>query len=232
MPVTDDLRMIAERADRDLNAVHDFFEHSKLVWRSFEILVDQGHRVSDENQATGTRVDQDGLVRLAPVYAREYLANFTFRQFVSVFEVFLFELLHRVLVNNPWPFSEKQLNFGSVIRAATREEVISGVVLKQLNELKYESMREWFVAMNRALKLDCPGEDEVDALTEIKATRDILEHNAGVVNETYRRKAGKNARYEVGQQIELDDGYHLESWRLIKKVVSDISSAAIGRLSR
>ncbi|MHB1556945.1 MAG: hypothetical protein ACYC61_05650 [Isosphaeraceae bacterium] len=232
MPVTDDLRAIAERADRELNAVHDFFEHSKLVWRSFKILVDQGHRVSTESQETGTLIDQDGLIRLTPVYTREYLANFTFRQFVSVFEVFLFDLLHRVFVNNPWPFSEKQLNFGSVIRAATRDEVISGVVLKQLNELKYESMREWFVAMNRALRRDCPGEDEVDALTEIKATRDILEHNAGVVNETYRRKAGKMARHEVGQQVELDDTYHLQSWRLIKKVVSDISSAAIGRLSR
>ena len=45
---------------------------------------------------------------------------------------------------------------------------------------------------------NAPTEDEIDALAEIKAARDILEHNAGVVNEIYRRKAGKRARYEVG----------------------------------
>jgi hypothetical protein len=57
MPVTDDLLVIAERAGRELDAVHDFFEHSKIVWRSFQILVDQGHRISAENPATGTRID-------------------------------------------------------------------------------------------------------------------------------------------------------------------------------
>jgi hypothetical protein len=45
------------------------------------------------------------------------------------------------------------------------------------------------------------------------------------------RKAGKRARYPVGDHVELDDAYHLESWRLIKKVVRDVTSAAIGRLS-
>jgi hypothetical protein len=43
------------------------------------------------------------------------------------------------------------------------------------------------VAINKAVKLDCPTEDEIDALAEIKAARDILEHNAGVVNEIFRR---------------------------------------------
>lgn len=80
--------------------------------------------------------------------------------------------------------------------------------------------------------MGCPAEDEIDALAEIKAARDILEHNAGVVNETYRKKAGKSARYEIGEHVEIDDAYHLESWRLIKKVVRDVTSAAIVRLSQ
>ena len=40
MPVTDELQAIGERGDRELDAVHDFFEHSKIVWRSFQFLVD------------------------------------------------------------------------------------------------------------------------------------------------------------------------------------------------
>ena len=48
-----------------------------------------------------------------------------------------------------------------------------------MNELKYEPLREWFAAINRAVKLDCPTGYEIDALAEIKAARDLLEHNAG-----------------------------------------------------
>jgi hypothetical protein len=106
------------------------------------------------------------------------------------------------------------------------------VILRQLNELRYKHLREWFVAVNKAVKLDCPTEDEIGALAEIKAARDILEHNAGVVNEIYLRKAGEKARYGIGDHIEIEDAYHLESWRLIKKVVQDVTIAAIGRLSK
>jgi hypothetical protein len=232
MAVTDDLRAIAERTERELDSVHDFFEHSRIVWRSFKIHVDQGHKISAENPATGSRIDQDGLVRLTPQYTSEYLATFTFRQFVSAFEAFLFDILHRLLLHNPWQFSERQLDFGTVLKAASRDEIISDVIWRQLNELKYEHLREWFAAAKKAVKLDCPTEDEIDTLAEIKAVRDILEHNAGVVNEIYLRKAGNKARYKVGNHIELEDAYHLESWRLIKKVVRDITSAAIGRLSK
>jgi hypothetical protein len=232
MSLQDDLRRIADGAQRELDSVHDFFEHSKMVWRSFQILVDQGHKVAAENLATGTRIDQDGLIRLAPQYTRDYLSTFTFRQFVSAFEVFLFNFLHRLLFPNPWQFAKSQMEFEIVLKAGDRDEIISGMILKQLNELKYDTLREWFVAIEKAVNLGCPTPDEIDTLAEVKAARDILEHNAGVVNEIYRRKAARKARYAIGDHIEIDDTYHLESWRLIKKVVADITNAAISKLSR
>ena len=57
MPITDDLRALGDRASRELDAVHDYFEHSKLVWRSFEDLVAKGHIVHFTNLATGTTID-------------------------------------------------------------------------------------------------------------------------------------------------------------------------------
>jgi hypothetical protein len=230
MAVKDDLETIGEQAKRELDRVHDFLEHSKIVWRSFKILVDEGHRVQAENIETGSRIDQDDLVRLAPLYTRDYLATFTFRQFVSAFEVFLFNFLHRLLIHNPWQFSKSAMTFGIVLEAATRDEIISEMILRQLNDLRYERLGEWFVSLNKAVKLDCPSDEEIERLAEIKAARDILEHNAGVVNETYRKKAGSKARYAVGDHIEIDDSYHLESWRLIKKVVADMTAAAKNKL--
>ena len=66
---------------------------------------------------------------------------------------------------------------------------------------------------------------------EMKATRDILEHNAGVVNDIYIRKAGNRTRYAVGDLVEIDDSYHFASWRLIKKVAADLTAAAIAKFA-
>jgi hypothetical protein len=68
MPVTDDLREIAERADRELDAIHDFFEHSKIACRAFQILVGEGHKVSAENPASRNgQVLEGPLCVLTPV---------------------------------------------------------------------------------------------------------------------------------------------------------------------
>src|SRR5438105_1592048 len=167
MAVQDDLRGIADRAHGELNSVHDFFEHSRTVWRSFEIFVDEGHKLTAENRATGTQIDQDGLIKLAPKYTRDYLSTFTFRQFVSAFEVFLFNFLHRLLLHNPWQFAKSQLEFEVVLKAGDRDEIISGMILKQLNELKYDTLREWFVAVEKAVNLGCPTADEIETLAEV-----------------------------------------------------------------
>jgi hypothetical protein len=231
VPIADDLRAIADRTNRELNTVHDFFEHSQVVWRSFQLLVSAGHTVSSVNSATGTTIDEAGLLRLAPQYTREYLATFTFRQFVSTFESFFFAFFHRILQHNPWPFAKAQLDFDAVLKARDRDEVIAGVLLKQLNDLKYQAVRGWFDALNKAVKLGCPTEDEIDVFAELKATRDLFEHNAGVVNDIYIRKAGKKARYVAGDYVEIDDSYHLTSWQLTKKVVADLTAAAITELA-
>lgn len=230
MSIADDLQTIAERSNRDLDSAHDFFVHSQTVWQSFQLLVSSGHTISTVNAVTGTAIDEAGLLRLAPHYAHHYLATFTFRQFVATFESFFFAFFHRLLQHNPWSYGKSQLDLDTVLKARDRDEVIAGVLLKQLNELKYGKIRDWFDALNKAVKLDCPADDDVDALTEIKATRDILEHNAGVVNDLYLRKAGKRARYVAGERIEINEEYHLASWLLIKKVVADLTAAAVSRL--
>jgi hypothetical protein len=230
VPIVDDFQNIADRANRDLDSVHDFFAHSMTVWESFELLVKTGQTISSVNTATGTSIDQAGLLTLSPRYKDEYLATFTFRQFVSIFESFFFAFFHRIIQHNPWQYARSQLELDRVLKAKDREEIISNVLMKQLNDLKYENIREWFAELNKAVKLGCPSDDEADSLAEIKATRDILEHNAGVVNDVYIRKAGKKARYTVGVRIDIDDSYHLTSWRLIKKVVADLTTTATTKL--
>ena len=231
MPVADNLRTIADRANRDLDAVYDFFEHSKIVWGSFAYHVNAGYVLSSTSSVTGTKVDEAGLVRLSSEYIRQSLTTLTFRQFIATFEAFFFDFLHRILQHNPWQFAKNRLEFETVLKAGDRDEIIAGVLRKQLNELKYENVRDWFDALNKTVKLNCPTADEIDSIAEVKATRDLLEHNGGIANETYIRKAGTKARYAAGEQIEIDDDYHLASWQLVKKVVADLTDAATAKLT-
>jgi hypothetical protein len=51
-------------------------------------------------------------------------------------KVFLFDFLHRLLLHNPWQLSEKQLDFGTVLKAANRDEIISGVIRKHRTDAR------------------------------------------------------------------------------------------------
>jgi hypothetical protein len=79
------------------------------------------------------------------------------------------------------------------------------------------------------VKLGRPTKDEIDRLAEIKATRDVFVHNRGVASPTYVDKAGEKKRAETGEKLGLSQQYHRESWKLIRKVVQDVSAAAISK---
>ena len=62
--------------------------------------------------------------------------------------------------------------------------VVLAVVDRELNEIKYGRVADWFAHLERLAKLGVPASEEIDRLAEIKAARDILVHNKGVVNAT------------------------------------------------
>jgi hypothetical protein len=80
------------------------------------------------------------------------------------------------------------------------------------------------------VKLGCPTADEIDRIAEAKASRDVLVHNRGVASKTYESKAGKLARYKDGQRIDIPEHYHRDTWELLRKVITDISNAAIAKV--
>lgn len=231
MPIADDIRTVAERALLELDRVSDFLERSEFVWRNFEDFVAKGHRSRCASVATGNAADQDELIRLLGRYLDDYLKPFTFGRSVVIFETFLFDLLRLVLRHNPWQLAKKQLAFTVVLNAADRDAVIFAVIDRELNELKYEKLKDWFEYLNKAVRIDSPTAEEIETLAEIKATRDVLEHNAGVANDVYVNKAGRLARYCPGQHVELPDPYHRANWQAVRKVVGDVADAALARLA-
>ena len=57
----------------------------------------------------------------------------------------------------------------------------------------------------------------------------MLVHNRGIANKAYESKAGTLARHKDGQRIDVPERYHREMWELLRKVVTDVSDAAIAK---
>jgi hypothetical protein len=193
-------------------------------------IVKEGRKFTFRNLTTGTQVDEQVLLGQAQRYVTDYLMASTFQHFVSLFEDFFFELLRSWLAAYPANLSKKQVEMGAVLKAPDKSAIILTVVDRELNELKYERLADWFQYLHRLTKLGCPTADEIEELAEIKASRDILVHNNGIANATYVSKAGTLARYKDGEKLEIPEHYHRVSWETISKVVRDVSVAAIDKL--
>jgi hypothetical protein len=62
----------------------------------------------------------------------------------------------------------------------------------------------------------------------MKAARDCLEHNGGVISRDYLDKAGKAARYAEGELVQIDEPYLIECFALLRDVIVAMSGAASG----
>lgn len=87
------------------------------------------------------------------------------------------------------------------------------------------------LASTHEAKLGCPTAMEIERIAEAKAARDVLIHNRGIANKTYREKAGNLARFHAGEKVNIPEQYHRATWELIRKVVSDVTTAALAKVT-
>lgn len=228
--LANDIRELANRTMSALDASHDYYTFTKRMWRLLQKVIAEGRTFSFRNRATGSKVSEQTLMGRAELYVADYLRSSTFQDFVSRFEDFFFQLLRLWLAAYPASLSRKHVDMATVLKAVGKDAIVLAVIDKELNELKYERVADWFAYLERLVKLGCPTASEIEKLAEIKASRDILVHNNGVANATYVSKAGRLARFGDGDEIEILEDYHRQSWETLKRVVEDVTTAAVAKL--
>jgi hypothetical protein len=232
LAVADEIDALAMRTQTDLDDLFNFGEQNDLVWNDFEVRVRTGHTLETRIPETGTVVTEQDLINLYPRYRTTYVQSLSFVQLTTVFEAFLFDFLRLMLTNDPRHLGQKkQIEVGVALSVADRGALVLLIAERELNELKYDRPRAWFDYLSRIVKLGCPTDDEIERIAEMKAARDLLIHNAGIVNKTYLEKAGTTARYAVGDQVVIDSPYFRDCWMLAKQLVDDLAAAAKRRLS-
>lgn len=208
MPLADAIQVLANRTLTSLDASHDYYTYTKRMWRLLQEVVKEGRTFTFRNLSTGTRVNERMLLERVPLYVTDYLVSSTFQQFVMLFEEFFFSLLREWLSAYPASLSKRQIAMSSVLKSVDKTAIVLAVVDKELNELKYEKVADWFEHLERLTNLSIPSTDEIERLAEIKASRDILVHNSGEANAIYIAKSGRVARYGVGERLEIPEQYH------------------------
>jgi hypothetical protein len=97
--------------------------------------------------------------------------------------------------------------------------------------MTYERPEKWFRYLDSRVGLGCPDASERARLYEMKAARDCLEHNRGVVNRDYLDKAGTAARFAEGRLVRIDEPYLMACFSLLQAVVEAMAAAAAGLAS-
>ena len=230
MTLSEEIQAIRDRALSDLNSAHDYYADTKDAWKLVKKVIADGQTFTLSNWVTGTTTTEAELVIKSRGYVSEQLIEATFQQFVTLFESFFFDLLRLWLTAYPQSLGGKKLDFKSVLEAADKDAITQLVVAKEVNEILYDRPSGWFAYLEDKVRLGCPSADEIGRIAEVKASRDVLVHGKGIAGAAYLAKAGKLARFREGERIEISEPYHRGAWELIRKVVADVSDAAVAKV--
>ena len=196
MPLAEQVGELRRLITEELGAAHDHYVRSKAVWRFLRTMVAEGHRFQVRSLETATTVTAEGLLALETRYINVYLAEAALQRYVSLLEDFVFGLLRLWLAAHPAGLpnkEEKQVRLAAIPEAADKEAIVLGVIDRELDNLKYGRPAAWFKYLEDRVRLGCPAADQIEQLAEVKASRDVLIHHRGIVNETYLDKARRRA---------------------------------------
>jgi hypothetical protein len=231
MALADDIRALRDRTVADLAAAHDYFFHTEAAWALVQQFVTTNPNFQVQNLVTGTTTPGTDLAAQASQYVSGHLAEATFQLFLSIFEVFVGDLLRLWLIAYPRGIGGKTVKLEDALDAGDLATLIARLVDHEIAEVTYKSPRTVFQYIERRIGLPLPPTAEIDQLAEAKASRDVLVHNRGVVDAEYLLKSAALARYAIGIRIEIPKPYHRATWELLKKLVGDLANAAMAKVT-
>lgn len=156
MSLTQDIRALRARTLADLNVAHDYYEDTKTAWQMVRQVVASGEAFTNTNVATGTVTTEAELVAKSGGYVKQQLAEATFQRFLSISEIFFFDLLRLWLTAYPQNLGGKKVEFKAILDAADKDAIVLLVVNKELNEVLYERPAGWFAYLEGRARLGCP----------------------------------------------------------------------------
>lgn len=126
----------------------------------------------------------------------------------------------KVLISAKGNEGDRTVSLREIIEKADVDRLIFEQAQSRLNEIMYASPAQYSSYFENVTGFTLG--EPLPEYIEMKATRDLLIHNDGYINEIYIAKAGKLARGKLHEQITVDVDYFDRSVRLLKNISSNI----------
>ncbi len=150
-----------------------------------------------------------------------YLLLLVHQQQVAIFENSFFDILRTLFIDQPLrlPNKQRQIEYSIIINAQDKDEIIFALIEKEINEIKYKNVKDWFKYLENLVSKYKITDSDLGRIAEAKATRDLFAHNAGIVNEIYLQKAGNFARFKIGESVSVEGDYMRDTWVVFSRVL-------------
>lgn len=222
---------LTKKSVEELDDIYGFVAYNNLVYKLYRDSVANGFKITAELPHVNQSVDQNALRDKLDHYSKTYLRELGFQLSASVFEVWLFDVLRILLINPNRLNKKRKVDVADVISARSLEDLTRTVIDAELNEIRYRKPAEWFEYLASFANIGAPSAHDIERVSEIKASRDILAHNNGIANQIYLHKSGPLARVKEGEPIQISTEYFNDSWKHLRKVVETVGNLVADRVS-
>jgi hypothetical protein len=163
---------------------------------------------------------------------RQLLLEMFVSRAVDNFQIYLIDLIRTVLRSRPQMLStsKQSLSLEEVLRHDSIDSLIHQIVERKVNSLSYDGFAElerW--CQDRGIPIAIDDQARI-VVIEFIATRNIIAHNRGIVDDTYVRSVA-NSRFEVGnsRQLEVDDFF--SALNVLQRVVCTTDTEAVHKFN-
>lgn len=156
-------------------------------------------------------------------HAEELIREMSLVYLVSSFESFLSSILRSLIIKNIRTISpKKEINYGKIFESKNMKDLKNKLVDRELFELFYEGIEGLSEYMKSKFGFDMEKFENWSLFKEVFYRRNIIIHNSGYPNDTYKQKTGyKGAQ---SNKLRINKKYLVKSFELFEiyaKVIHD-----------
>jgi len=138
------------------------------------------------------------------IILRLYLRPSVFKNYLSIYELFINNLLSLWLKAYPAILNKHTISFRDFFHALSKERVIDDVIEREIIVILYknprDAIKQIYLWLGKKAQYNLTP-DMIDRFTELKALRNVLEHNDGRINKPYLEIADDKKRGNDGESI-------------------------------
>lgn len=159
---------------------------------------------------------------------RQALLEMFVSRLVDNFQKYLVDLIRAVLRSRPAMLSTSQqsLTLEELLKYGRIEDLVHDIIERKVNSLSYEGfddLHAW--CLDRGIPVQVPDPDR-DAVVELIATRNVIAHNRGFIDEHYMRTV-VSPRFQIGAARALEPADLFGALALLNRVVFATDEAAL-----